>query len=198
MKKLLLTLASAALATWQAAAINWGAGLGVASYNGDNTPNISGIPLTLFGTAPWVPSTLFGGYSALTPGGNEAGPGYDSWFPLGYDNFVAVISSPISVAADGLYSFGTFSDDGSALYIDGILVVNNGGEHAPTAAFADAFLTAGPHTLYVEYYEGAPLFQANLTAYVGRGVSTNAPDGGTTLALLGLAFAGLVGLRRRV
>jgi len=196
MKKILLTLTVAALATWQAAAANWAAGLGATDYNGDSTPDISGITLTLSGTAPWVPSTLFSGYSALTPGGIEYGAGYDSWFPLGYANFVAKIWATISVPADGNYGFGTFSDDGSALYVDGNLVVNNGGEHAPYAAFSTTFLTAGTHSLLVEYYEGDPLYQANLTAYVGPGVST--PDGGTTLSLLGLGFAGLASLRRRL
>ncbi len=116
--------------------------------------------------APWVPSTRHAGYLALTPSGNEGGPGYDSWYPLGYQNFAASIYTTFFVASPGTYSFGTFSDDGSALYVDGSLVVNNGGEHAPQDAFSTVFLTAGTHQLLVNYYEGQPLFQANLTAYM--------------------------------
>lgn len=169
MKKILLVLSAVlALAAWQADAAltgSWSIGAGVAGYNGDGTPNISGVPSTVFGSATWVPSTKFAGYNALTPSGNESGPGFDQWYPFGQQNFVARITTTFSVTA-GNYSFGTFSDDGSALYIDGNLVVNNGGEHGPSALFGSTFLTAGSHTLLVEYYEGQPLVQANLTAYM--------------------------------
>jgi len=36
----------------------------------------------------------------------------------------------IDVPADGQYTFYTSSDDGSKLYIDNQLVVNNDGEHS--------------------------------------------------------------------
>jgi hypothetical protein len=105
-------------------------------------------------------------YLALTPGGIETGPGFDQWYPLGYLNFGAKIETTFTVTTAGNYSFGTYSDDGSALYIDGQIVVNNGNEHAPTAAFASMLLNTGPHQLLVEYYEGQPLINANLTAYM--------------------------------
>jgi hypothetical protein len=193
MKKFILTFTLTALTAWQASADNWAIGAGVASYNYNGTPNISGVPLTSSGTAPWVPSAVFSGYEALTPSGNEAGPGYDQWFPLGYLNFVAKITDTFFAPVAGSYSFGTFSDDGSALYIDGNLVVNNGGEHGPISAFSSVYLTAGAHALYVDYYEGLPLIQANLTVY-----RQSIPDGGTTLALFGLALVGLTGLRRSI
>ncbi len=199
MKKLLLSLlvvAVVCLTAWQANALtgNYALGAGVASYNADGTPNISGVPLTVTGTAPWVTSTLYPPYLALTPWGSEAVPSSGQWYPLGYQNFVTQITTTFSVSTAGNYSFGTFSDDGSALYIDGNLVVNNGNGHGPTAAFASTNLTAGSHDLLVTYYEGPVLIQACLTAYADpRITAVPLPP---SILLLAPGLMGLVGLGR--
>src|SRR5207253_2591405 len=69
------------------------------------------------------------------------------------DNFGADITGNINVAADGDYSFTLTSDDGSQLYIDGNLVVDDGGLHGPQAQSNSVFLTAGVHTLEVQFFE---------------------------------------------
>jgi hypothetical protein len=51
---------------------------------------------------------------------------------------------------------GTFyltTDDGSGLYVDGELVIDNWGHHPPVEKSAEVRLTAGLHEIRVDYYE---------------------------------------------
>src|SRR5262247_3711883 len=50
-----------------------------------------------------------------------------NWHPFGLGSFGADMTGFLHVAADDTYSFKLTSDDGSLLFIDGALVVNNGG-----------------------------------------------------------------------
>lgn len=54
----------------------------------------------------------------------------------------------------GSYRFRLNSDDGSRLYIDGQLVVDNDGVHPPKAVEGAVQLTPGPHSIVVEYFQG--------------------------------------------
>jgi hypothetical protein len=53
-----------------------------------------------------------------------------------------------------LYSFRLTSDDGSQLFIDGKLVVDNDGYHPPRMALGAAQLAPGRHTIRVAYWQG--------------------------------------------
>ncbi len=73
------------------------------------------------------------------------------------DHFGYIFSGVIVVPEDGVYAFQTRSDDGSMLYIDGELVVNNDGSHAAISATGMIALSKGCHSyklLYFEDYEG--------------------------------------------
>ncbi len=59
----------------------------------------------------------------------------------------------INVPVDGSYVFYTTSDDGSALYIDGILVVNNNGLHGAVEQSGQIGLQAGLHAINVVYFQ---------------------------------------------
>jgi len=59
----------------------------------------------------------------------------------------------IEVPESGTYTFSTSSDDGSRLYIDDQLVVNNDGEHAEQTVSGDTSLSAGRHNITVTYFE---------------------------------------------
>jgi len=54
----------------------------------------------------------------------------------------------------GDYTFRLHSDDGARLFIDGRLVVNNDGLHAPQSASGTVHLSAGNHEVVVEYFQG--------------------------------------------
>ena len=53
----------------------------------------------------------------------------------------------------GTYTFYTYSDDGSRLWIDGTLVVENGGVHDLTERSGTINLTAGYHAIRVSYFQ---------------------------------------------
>jgi hypothetical protein len=78
--------------------------------------------------------------------------GYN-WHPFGLGAFGADITGCINAAADTNYSFSLNSDDGSLLYIDGNLVVDNGGHHSAQVASGSALLLAGPHSFEIQFFE---------------------------------------------
>lgn len=78
--------------------------------------------------------------------------GYN-WHPFGLGDFGADITGCLNVAADDIYSFSLNSDDGSLLYIDGNLVVDDGGPHSPNVASGSALLLAGLHSFEVQFFE---------------------------------------------
>jgi hypothetical protein len=51
----------------------------------------------------------------------------------------------------GTYTFATISDDGSSVFVDGRLVVDNGGRHSALTAAGSIDLSRGAHTLLVLY-----------------------------------------------
>jgi hypothetical protein len=69
------------------------------------------------------------------------------------DNFGFRFTGTVSVPAAGEYTFYTNSDEGSNLYINGSLVVNNDGWHPVREASGKVTLPAGKHQLVVTYFE---------------------------------------------
>lgn len=68
-------------------------------------------------------------------------------------NFLFVFEGFVEVPADGQYTFYTSSDDGSMLYIDDLLVVDNNGSHALTEKSGSVGLKAGKHAIRLEYFQ---------------------------------------------
>ena len=58
------------------------------------------------------------------------------------------------VEKEGVYKVSVLSDDGSRLEIDGEVVVELDGRHAPLGASGSARLTRGVHTIRVSYFQG--------------------------------------------
>ena len=75
----------------------------------------------------------------------------------------------IRLDATGDYSFATNSDDGSRLFIDGVLVVNNEGGHGATELFKTLNLGAGLHDVRVELVNNTGGGGAQLKYAVGTG-----------------------------
>jgi hypothetical protein len=80
------------------------------------------------------------------------------WFGLVY-------TGKFAVKKGGEYVFALLSDDGSRLYIDGRLVVDNDGVHGPGTAEAAVVLKPGVHTMRVEYFQG-PRYDIALQLFV--------------------------------
>lgn len=69
------------------------------------------------------------------------------WFAIRY---TATAAFPM----DGRYRFRINADDGAILRIDGRVVVNNDGIHAPRSRSGIVELTAGPHEIQLDYFQG--------------------------------------------
>lgn len=92
----------------------------------------------------------------------------NGFFPCGAsDNFGAVVTSQITVTTGGLSTFTVGSDDGSYLYVDGALVVNNGFFQGLTQRSGTVNLAPGLHTLMVQYFQGGG----------GAGLTVTLPSG---------------------
>jgi hypothetical protein len=70
------------------------------------------------------------------------------------DGFSVTFDACLITPSTGLYTFSTFSDDGSELYINGQKVVDNDGSHAWQERFGNISLTAGRHQIQVQFFEG--------------------------------------------
>ncbi len=126
------------------------------------------------GGAPY--SGLIGSFQAASISfGNDTG--FD-WHPFDLFEFGADITGVFNVAVNGTYTFELVSDDGSQLFIDGSLVVDNGGPHGPTSVSGDATLTAGLHCFEVQFFEccGGP---SGVDVFLPDGVSYACPEAPT-------------------
>jgi mono/diheme cytochrome c family protein len=71
------------------------------------------------------------------------------------DRFAFRFRGFVECGTTGQYLFRTRSDDGSRLWIDGRMVVDNDGEHAPQDVSGAVWLEAGRHAITVAMYENA-------------------------------------------
>jgi Beta-glucosidase-related glycosidases len=71
------------------------------------------------------------------------------------DGFSVRWTGKLTPPKSGLYSLALRSDDGSRLYLDGKLVVDDWGDHAPTLKTAEIELVGGrAYDVRLEYFEG--------------------------------------------
>ena len=87
----------------------------------------------------------------------------------GEDNIGLRFSGYIEVPRDGVYTFYTESDDGSKVYIDEQLVVENDGLHWPQIKEGTIALKKGKHTIVVDFFEQGG-DQALEAGYEGPGI----------------------------
>jgi parallel beta-helix repeat protein len=95
---------------------------------------------------------VFSTLSSITSGTNST---FDISLATAATAFSFNFTGYISVPTDGQYTFYTNSDDGSNLYIDNVLVVNNDGLHASTEKSGTIGLKAGYHAISVGYFQQA-------------------------------------------
>lgn len=69
------------------------------------------------------------------------------------DHFAYDFRTLMNISEKGVYRFQTFCDDGSKLFIDGQLVVDNDGGHSARRTGGKVALEAGFHELRVLYFE---------------------------------------------
>jgi hypothetical protein len=72
------------------------------------------------------------------------------------DNFAIRFRGRLAIETPGTYTFALNSDDGSKLYINQNLVVDNDGVHLPRYVQGNIELTAGMHHIEIHYFQGQP------------------------------------------
>jgi hypothetical protein len=70
------------------------------------------------------------------------------------ENFAIHFRGKLAVDTPGIHMFEIYSDDGAKLYINGELVLDNDGVHAPKTKRAYVALTAGFHPFEIHYFQG--------------------------------------------
>ena len=83
---------------------------------------------------------------------------------VGADTFSGRFTKTVTLTA-GTYEFTTTSDDGVRVFVDGSPVIDKWVNQAPTTWAGTRAVTAGEHTIVVEYYEntGGAVIQADYT-----------------------------------
>ncbi len=94
-------------------------------------------------------------FSSLTPTLTGTTPNFNITVANASVNFALNFTGYINVPSDGQYTFYTNSDDGSNLYIDNVLVVNNNGVHAALEKSGTIGLKAGMHAISISYFQAA-------------------------------------------
>jgi 4-amino-4-deoxy-L-arabinose transferase-like glycosyltransferase len=87
----------------------------------------------------------------------------------GLQAFSAEWSGSLVIHEAALQRFATKSDDGTWLWIDDQLIIDNGGIHPPTNRVADVFLQRGVHAIRVRYAQDGGGYALQLGQVAGRG-----------------------------
>ncbi len=79
------------------------------------------------------------------------------------ENFYGIeYSVYIKIPAEGIYTFYTTSDDGSKLFVDGKVIVNNDGLHGDVQQSGEAALEKGFHKIKLLYFQGQGGYSLNV------------------------------------
>lgn len=70
------------------------------------------------------------------------------------ENFAIRFRAELEINTPGMYAFDIYSDDGSQLYINGSLVVNNDGIHPAMSRQGRIKLGTGIHPVEIHYFQG--------------------------------------------
>ena len=77
--------------------------------------------------------------------------------PSVFENFAIRFRGELKIDTPGIYTFELSSDDGSQLYINGKLVIDNDGIHATVSKEGSIKLDIGIHPVEIHYFQGPPI-----------------------------------------
>jgi hypothetical protein len=109
-------------------------------------------------------------FDSLTPTATGTAHNFDIGLRQQDDYFALRFTGYINIQTGGEYTFYTNSDEGSKLYIDGTLVVDNDGLHGTLEKNGIVSLTAGKHLIVVTYFEKDGS-QVLTVSFAGPGIS---------------------------
>jgi hypothetical protein len=82
----------------------------------------------------------------------------EAWHGSPPEVFSATWTGSIVVLREGTYTLATISDDGSSVFVDGRLVVDNGGSHGARLATGLVDLARGTHAVWIHYFQAGGVF----------------------------------------
>jgi mono/diheme cytochrome c family protein len=85
--------------------------------------------------------------------GNGVVQGFDINIAARGHNFAIQFECVLPIEREGVYTFSLLSDDGSRLWVNSKLIVDNDGLHAPQAARGKIKLTKGIHKVVVGFFQ---------------------------------------------
>ena len=92
-------------------------------------------------------------FARLTPVAEGQSDGFALDVRQRNDDFALRFVGCVNVPVDGAYRFYTTSDDGTQLFVDGQMVVNNDGLHSARARSGQVQLSAGSHAIELTFFE---------------------------------------------
>jgi hypothetical protein len=134
---------------------------GLLSFPADQMPEPAPAETVQQDLIPGVAYRWFEGRRDALPDFSTLAPDFvgvvdeiDSGVSLSGRNFALRFQAYLLVPEDGIYTFYSRSDDGSAVYIGDRRVVDNDGKHGPRERAGGVALAAGLHRLTVDYFQG--------------------------------------------
>jgi hypothetical protein len=92
-------------------------------------------------------------FDSLTPTATGIAHNFDIGLRQRDDYFAMRFTGYFDVNTPGGYTFYLSSDDGSKLYIDGVLLIDNDGQHGILEKSGYKYLFTGRHSITVDYFE---------------------------------------------
>ncbi|HTI09475.1 MAG TPA: PA14 domain-containing protein [Puia sp.] len=125
--------------------------------------------------SPYTSGTL-AAIATTTPASTGSSTNFTLGVTTATSNFALQFNGFVNIPTAGSYTFYTSSDDGSNLYLDGTLLVNNDGLHGTVETSGTRTLTAGLHPIQVNFFQQGG-GQVLTVSYAGPGITkTTIPD----------------------
>ena len=116
-----------------------------ATANGGATPVLTNVGAFTYQGVFNQPNAAVGLGLNILPLGLQSV--YQTWFIVKCTGYVVITT-------DDYHSFNTVSDDGSNLYVDGVLVVNNDGLHGAQSVTGERHLQDVVHSFELDFFQG--------------------------------------------
>src|SRR5262249_49073456 len=110
-------------------------------------PLPQGLKAEYYLNSSWTPPVAIAGFDRRPAGVRF----FEAWNGAPPESISVAWSGSLIVPRAGTYGLATDSADGPYVYVDGRLVVDNGGVHPRRLAWGSIELTRGPHALLVLY-----------------------------------------------
>jgi hypothetical protein len=164
---------------WLSGTVGVGFGLSAPGFtveevrSGSQLSNISGALSALDGTSTDRTTAVSPVVNFLDTGG-DGRFGNNLVFPNGGgDDFAVRATGTVEVPTSGTWTFGTNSDDGVRVRIDGTNIINDDSLHAAADRFGNRFLSAGSHSIELVFFERGGGAEVELFAASGTHTSFN-------------------------